>query len=355
MRRARRLLGHVGEARALLAGVDRRRLARLGHAAHRDLVDRLDDAAARLRALGAEVGRAVARRLLVGRRRASSRHVARRRQLGARAVVGRRRVVVGLVGDGRLERPAERGEHQDRRADDADQPVVDHAVADDRQRRRRAGAASTTATACGCGGRRSASCSARISSAVATRRRSWASPSPTSSYLRWKNSSRACTVGRASKLCSFGGFVVIHSSVRASHGSSGAAGSVRCVCTTLIEEQQHADGEDERADRGDQVPEAEVEEALAGTGLGPHVHPARLALQADDVHRPERQVHADRPSARSSTCRASRSGTCRTPSATSSRSRRRSRARRRRTARSGSGRRCSRCRSAGCPTARRRG
>jgi len=33
---------------------------------------------------------------------------------------------------------------------------------------------------------------------------------------------------------SFGGDVVIHSSVRASHGSSGAAGALRCVSTTLM-------------------------------------------------------------------------------------------------------------------------
>ena len=52
------------------------------------------------------------------------------------------------------------------------------------------------------------SCSARISSAVAT----WtSSPSSFSSYLRWKNSSRVCTVGTASKLWALGGLVVIHS------------------------------------------------------------------------------------------------------------------------------------------------
>ncbi len=41
------------------------------------------------------------------------------------------------------------------------------------------------------------------------------------------------------------------------------------------------------------VPEPEVEEALTGPGVGPDVHAAGLTLQPDDVHRPEREVHAD--------------------------------------------------------------
>uniref|UniRef100_A0A6J7PZB9 Unannotated protein n=1 Tax=freshwater metagenome TaxID=449393 RepID=A0A6J7PZB9_9ZZZZ len=60
-------------------------------------------------------------------------------------------------------------------------------------------------------------------------------------YLRWKNSSRSWTVGIASKLCAGGGFEVIHSRLRASHGSSGAftAGFLlRCVITTFTMKQR---------------------------------------------------------------------------------------------------------------------
>ena len=44
-----------------------------------------------------------------------------------------------------------------------------------------------------------------------------------STYFRCQNSSNACTVGISSKLCTGGGEVVIHSSVRASHGSATSA------------------------------------------------------------------------------------------------------------------------------------
>ena len=168
---------------------------------------------------------------------------------GARAARVGRRVVVGVRRHRRLERPAEHRQHEDRRTDDGDHRVVDDAVADDRQREGERRAASTTATAGGCGGRRWPP--ARRGSPrpwPPGAGRGW-SPSPTSSYLRWKNSSRACTVGSASKLCSFGGLVVIHSSVRASHGSSGAAGCLAVGVHDVDEEEQDADGEDERADR----------------------------------------------------------------------------------------------------------
>src|SRR5215207_4134692 len=102
-----------------------------------------------------------------------------------------------------------------------------------------------------------ASCWAINSSAVAILRNSWCSPSPTSSYLRWKNSSRWCTVGMASKLCSLGGLAVIHSSERRLLALAGGDDHVD-------DEKQHADGEDQRSDRRDQVPEADVEEPLAG-------------------------------------------------------------------------------------------
>ena len=78
-----------------------------------------------------------------------------------------------------------------------------------------------------------ASCSASSSSAVATLLEVvMLARSPRSSYLRWKNSSSGARSGSASKLCSFGGLVVIHSRLRASHGSSGAVGvPLRCDTT----------------------------------------------------------------------------------------------------------------------------
>ncbi len=57
-------------------------------------------------------------------------------------------------------------------------------------------------------------------------------PSSTSSYLRCQYSSRCVTWIVESKLWGFGGDVVIHSIVRASHGSSGAFGP-RAVLMTF--------------------------------------------------------------------------------------------------------------------------
>src|SRR4051794_739814 len=57
--------------------------------------------------------------------------------------------------------------------------------------------------------------------------------SSSSAYLRWKNSSSTWTLGIRSKLCAAGGLVVIHSRVRASHGSSTDIVVDLVVTTTL--------------------------------------------------------------------------------------------------------------------------
>ncbi len=114
------------------------------------------------------------------------------------------------------------------------------------------------------------------------------------------------------------------------------------------EEHEDRQGDQERADRRDLVPERETER------LGIRVGAADHALEAEDVHRAEREVEPDRSSARSGSSRGPRSASARTPWATSSTSRRTARTRRRRRSRSGSARRCSTCPSAGSPTARSR-
>ena len=61
------------------------------------------------------------------------------------------------------------------------------------------------------------------------------------------------TRGITSKLFSGGGEGVNHSSVFAFHGSGPAIAPFLSERTTLIDRQQHAEREDERADRRDQV------------------------------------------------------------------------------------------------------
>src|SRR4051794_40647666 len=58
-------------------------------------------------------------------------------------------------------------------------------------------------------------------------------PSSSSVYLRCQNSSRCETTGISAKLYSGGGEEVIHSSVRASQGSSPQYSSLRIVTMTL--------------------------------------------------------------------------------------------------------------------------
>ena len=226
--------------------------ARLGHPAHRDLVDGLRDGVVRLGRLVAEIGRTVARRLLVEPGLVA--FVRHAEATVARSLPGlgllRVGVVLGALGDRRLEGPAEDGQDEHDGTDDGDDPLVDDAEADDRQRegehdrpvRRRRQVDVVVGRRLLLGeqllGR------GHLAQVVLV-------PSPSSSYLRWKNSSRACTVGIASKLCSFGGLVVIHSKLRASHGSSGAAGALRWVCTTLMRNSRTPMARMNGADRGD--------------------------------------------------------------------------------------------------------
>ena len=58
-----------------------------------------------------------------------------------------------------------------------------------------------------------------------------------STYLRCQNSSRAWTVGISSKLCTGGGDGVIHSSVRASQGSSVGGLGLACWVTHDVHEE----------------------------------------------------------------------------------------------------------------------
>src|SRR3954453_14965845 len=58
-------------------------------------------------------------------------------------------------------------------------------------------------------------------------------PSSSSVYLRCQNSSRCVTVGMSAKLYSGGGDDVIHSRLRAAHGSVGAIGPRRIVKITF--------------------------------------------------------------------------------------------------------------------------
>ncbi len=59
------------------------------------------------------------------------------------------------------------------------------------------------------------------------------------------------------------------------------------------QEEQNAEAEHQGADRGDEIPETDIEKALTGPVLGPDIHASRLSLQPNDVHRPEGQVHSD--------------------------------------------------------------
>ena len=68
----------------------------------------------------------------------------------------------------------------------------------------------------------------------------------------------------------------------------------------LKKKMQHADGDGERADGADHVPEVEAVAVLVGVGAAGH------ALQAEDVHRPEREVEADEHQPEVPPCRASR-------------------------------------------------
>src|SRR2546423_7466757 len=58
-------------------------------------------------------------------------------------------------------------------------------------------------------------------------------PRWSSAYLRCQKSSREWTTGTSSKLYSGGGEEVVHSSVRASHGSAGASLGLRIVMITF--------------------------------------------------------------------------------------------------------------------------
>ena len=126
-------------------------------------------------------------------------------------------VVVPVVRIGigrRLEAEAVDPEEQHEPAERGEAEVEDDAVADERQARRRSRSASTTATA-----------DARRSGRPSAPRRRWPRSAPgrplsSSPYLRCQNSSRCVTIGTSSKLCAGVGFGTIHSSERASHGSS---------------------------------------------------------------------------------------------------------------------------------------
>ena len=137
---------------------------------------------------------------------------------------------------------------EDGAADDGDGQVEDEAVADERERRRTARAASTTAPA----------------GARATGRRPWRPPRrvatcttrPCSSSLRTcgaRSRRAAVTIGSSSKLCSGVGDGMLHSRLRASHGSGpgggqrGAPGASSGRCCT--KNTSDADGDDEGADR----------------------------------------------------------------------------------------------------------
>ena len=112
-------------------------------------------------------------------------------------------------------------------------------------------------------------------------------PSLSSTYLRCQKSSSACTTGISAKLYSGGGEGIVHSSVRPSHGSAPAVSPRFRVLIDVVEEDQQRQRDQERADRRDQVPE--VEAVVLRVLVGAARHP----LQAEDVHRRERQVEAD--------------------------------------------------------------
>ena len=131
---------------------------------------------------------------------------------------------------------------------------------------------------------------------------------------------------------------------RARQGAPVPASSGRC-CRRSTQER---DGDDEGADRGHHVPEVEAVALAVGVDAAGH------ALQAEDVHRAERQVEPDEHQPEVPLAELLVQHVAERPSATRSRCRRRSRRRRRRRARSGSGRRCSTCRSAACRPGRPR-
>ena len=95
------------------------------------------------------------------------------------------------------------------------------------------------------------------------------------------------TSGTTSKLLAGGGEVVNHSSVFAFHGSGPATAPCLRLRTTLMIVTQHAGGEDERADRRDQVVEREVADVVV------LVHAPRHPVEADHVLDQERHQEAE--------------------------------------------------------------
>ena len=173
------------------------------------------------------------------------------------------------------------------------------------------------------------------------------SPSPT--YLRCQNSSRAVTIGHLVEVVRRrrrGGQPLDGAGVPRV-GAGDLAVAQRCV-TMLTMNTRMPQRDDERADGLDHVPE------VPAHAVGVGVDASRHAPQAEDVHRAEGQVEADEHQRRSASCRGARSASGRSPSGTRSRCRRTGRRSRRRTARSGSAPRCSTCRSAGSRAARSR-
>ncbi len=101
------------------------------------------------------------------------------------------------------------------------------------------------------------------------------------------------TRGTTSKLLTGGGEAVNHSSVFAFHGSGPATTPTLRLRATLTIVDEHAEREDERADRGDQVVEREVADVVV------LVDAPRHAVEADHVLDQERHEEADEHQRRS--------------------------------------------------------
>ena len=100
-------------------------------------------------------------------------------------------------------------------------------------------------------------------------------------------SRRGAHDGISAKLYSGGGEGVVHSSVRASHGSAPASSPALRLETTLKMNTRIDSAIVNAPDGRDQVPEVPAHSSRI------RIDPPRHALQPEDVHRPERQVEAD--------------------------------------------------------------
>ena len=173
----------------------------------------------------------------------------------------------------RFDRPSVEAEERDQHTGREEPPVLEHeAVAHDRQRRARTSAASTTATACGCV--RVEAVRARSASSAPPAGSFTSRPSSSSVYLRCQNSSR-CVDDRDHREVVLGRRRRDAPLERAARPTGLPAPARPAQREDHVdEEHEHRQGDDERADRREQVQRVPAHARRVGVGA------AGLALEA---------------------------------------------------------------------------